>query len=209
MIRYLSLIVVILALWAHPAAAQIQSSGPEIFPGPNEISGHLGASGGYNGTTPGGFKLQFDYSRMTRPFRYGSVWFNVGFSNIFGPTNRCVRVGNFYNCGYGNSGITIEPFVGVKIKFTTGIPLVPYIKLDGTFIGILSRFCGDNGVAFGVRSGGGVKYFLTRHIGLGVEFTWVIGPGIYTGPEQCYGPQPTRAELYLGVDYLIGLDYVF
>jgi hypothetical protein len=211
MIRHLSLIAMILALWAHPAAAQIQTRGPEIFPGPNEISGHLGASAGYSATTPGGFKLQFDYSRMGRQSRIASAWFNIGFSNAFG-SSRCVVVGSSCRFNYINSGITIEPFVGVKIKFQTGIPLVPYVKIAGTFIGIVNRPCGDDGFAFGLRSGGGVKYFLTRHIGLGVEFTWVIGPGFYGGLDEApcsLGPQPTRAELYLGVDYLIGIEYVF
>jgi hypothetical protein len=210
MTRYVSLIAMLLSLWAAPAAAQIQTRGPEIFPGRNEISGHLGASGGYSATTPGGFKLQFDYSRMGREGRIASAWFNVGFSNIFGPSSRCAVVGGFYDCRYGNRGITIEPFIGVKIKFKTGIPLVPYVKIDGTFIGILNRFCGDDGFAFGLRSGGGAKYFLTRHIGLGIELTWVIGPGFYGGPDLCYQTNfPTRTELYVGVDFLIGLEYVF
>jgi len=206
-------------LVAAPArAASIQTSGPEVFPGKNEISVHLGGQvgigsyfvdGRFVGGPPGGFKLDFDYSyRVSNPGLY-SVWLNLGANFVIG--GGCGFTGPVYVCGGANNGDGIEPFFGVKLKFRTPVPLVPYVKVGGNFIGIVNRYCSDNGFAIAARIGGGVKYFLTKNVGLGLDSGFNLGPGFYggvnSGPD-CVGYR-SHIELYASWDLAAGAEFVF
>jgi hypothetical protein len=195
-----------------------------VWPGKNEISIHVGGQaglGGYSvtgangvffaaGGPPSGFKLLFDYSYRVRDDGPFTLWLNLGSNLTIGGGCNYIA-GNHYYCGLANNGDTIEPFFGVKMKFRTPIPLVPYAKIDGTLVGIFARFCGDNGVAVAARLAGGLKYFLTRNVGVGAELAMTVGPGFYGGASAActdyyYG---SHVELYAAFDLGVGAEFVF
>lgn len=186
-------------------AADIQKSGPEEWPGKNEVSAHVGFQAGLNnylgGGTPSGFKLVLDYS-----YRFHElVWLNFGANLVFGGGG-CDAFGN---CGFAGNGNTAEPYAGVKLKWKTPIPLVPYAKADIIFAGIYNRYCGDNGFAFGLRVAGGVKYFLLKWLGLGVELGFTGGPAFYEGTGNCSFQYKSHTEFYAAFDFVIGAEFIF
>src|SRR5689334_3164540 len=73
-----------LLLLASPAVAEvgIQKSGPEVFPGKNELSAHVGYQAGFAGqfANPSGFKLFMEYGRRFTDL----VWLNIQLNPIFG-----------------------------------------------------------------------------------------------------------------------------
>ena len=185
MTRPLKLVSLLVALATTSAiapgvarAADIQKSGPEEWPGKNELAAHVGFQAGLNnylgGGSPSGFKLVLDYS-----FRFHElVWLNFGLNLVAGGGG-CDAFGN---CGFAGNGNTVEPEVGVKLKWKIqSLPLVPYAKADIAFIGIYDRYCSDNGFAFGARVAGGVNYFLLKWLGLGIETGFTFGPAYYEG----------------------------
>ena len=56
------------------------------------------------------------------------------------------------NCDYGPSGTELSPFIGLKIKFRTEVPLVPYAKFDVQFAAIFNRYCGSTKRVFNLDS---------------------------------------------------------
>ena len=209
---------------AGTAQAQIQTRGPETFPGKNELSLHLGfqsgltsyttGSGFFAGGPPGGGRFTFDYGyRVNDPGKY-SLWLDFGFAFTFGSGPGVIYTPNGDYASYGGSGYELKPFFGVKLKWRTPIPLVPYAKFNGEVAGIFGRYCGDNGVGFLAHAAGGVKYFLTRNIGLGIETGFDFGPAHYSGtnfgdpscPRYYY---PSHTELYSTIDFSAGAEFVF
>src|SRR5262245_12578990 len=88
---------------AQPASAERAPVGTvtrgAAFASPNELSAQLGFQAALGGTTPGGFKLFFDYSRRLSDL----VWFNVKLNPAFGASARtvCVSNGATVDCGIG------------------------------------------------------------------------------------------------------------
>ena len=200
--------------------ADIQKDGPEEFPGKNEISLHLGGQAGFNGYTVNGFEAGgppsgghfiFEYGRLISKQRTMSVWLDMGVSSTFagGPGVVCYHGG----CDYGSSGIEVSPFFGVKLKWRTPIPLVPYAKFNAQMTGIFDRFCGDNGFGLLAHAAGGLEYFLTRSIGVGLETGVSFGPAFYDGtsgnggcPDYIY---VRHTELYLAGEFVAGVEFIF
>jgi hypothetical protein len=210
------LVLVGTLLLASPARA-IQTSGPEVWPGKIELAAHVGGQvgignywvdGRFFGGPPGGFKLFLDFSYRVNNIDAYSVWLNMGVNFVIG--GGCSFNGPNYLCNGASNGDGIEPFFGVKLKFRTPVPLVPYVRLDGTFVGIVNRYCGDDGFAIGARVGGGLKYFLTKNIGLGIDTGFVLGPGFYSGANGlgCLIYR-NHVEFYGSWDMGIGAEFVF
>jgi hypothetical protein len=185
------------------ARAQIQTQGPEQWPGKNEVAVHLGYQAGVTGNvrggpTPSGFKLLADYS-----FRFQEMlWLNFGVNFVFASTGACDAFGNCFGL---DAGWTVEPHVGLKLKFQTPIPLVPYAAFQAVFVGIYNRGCGDNGFALDGRVAGGAKYFLTKNIGVGAEIGFMAGPAFY-GSSVC---GPSHVDFYASFDFAIGAEFIF
>ncbi len=199
-------------LLASIANAEVQKRGPEVWPGKNELSAHIGwesgltsyfiANGYPSGGTPSGFKLFVNYA-----YRFNKMaWFDGGVNFVFGGNAGC---DGFGNCYYGNYGNTVEPSVGIKLKWDTPIPLVPYARLDATLVGIYSRHCGDNGVALAGRAAGGVKYFLKNFIGVGIEGGFLMGPAFFSGAPNCNLGYAGHNELYAAIDFGAGAEFIF
>src|SRR3954470_8182883 len=102
MTRALALAVCAVVTCAPLAArAEIQKNGPELFPGKNEISLHVGGQSGigtytvfngqhsvdFVGGTPGGFRFTFDYGRLLSDQRKLSIWLDAGFNFVVNGCN--------------------------------------------------------------------------------------------------------------------------
>ena len=195
---------------AHADGTDIQTSGPEQFPGKHELAAHLGGQVGlsgfsYGGGTPGGFKLMLEYGyRLTDLW-----WLNAGVNLVV--AGGCSPA----TCAYVGTGNTVEPQVGIKVKFKTQIPLVAYAKADAAIIGIYNRYCTNNGFALGGRVGGGANYYLLKNLGVGVEAAFTVGPAFLGSAtaEQCGVIAPTTAtshiELYAAIDFTLGAEFLF
>src|SRR5262245_11429611 len=128
--RALTLAALLALLVAAPAAAQIQTSGPEQWPGKNAAAVRLGWQNGIGGYyrpgyvgTPSGFKVFADYN-----FRFqDKLWLNLGANFVFAggcdPSGFCFFGGN-----------TVEPHAGLMLTFTTPIPIVPYVQFQAMFV---------------------------------------------------------------------------
>lgn len=224
--RRLALAVALVTLLVPLCArAQIQKDGPQRWPGKNEISLHLGWQGSFanytataaglrvyaGGATSGG-RFTFDYGYLLQDNRSWSLWLDLGFNFIFAGCT-ITDFARYYDC----SGSEFRPFGGVKIKFRTPIPLVPYAKFGAGAPIIFNRLCGDNGFGGVAHASGGVKYFLTKNIGLGVEGGFSFGPVAYLGVsandtgcfDKYHYAYDAHIELYATYDFQVGAEFVF
>jgi len=185
------------------ARAEIQAGVRQEFPSKHEISVHTGFQAGYGaklGSTSG-FKLDADYAYRFHPF----IWFNADIANVFGfgsADGFCAHaVGECYRGGWA-----LELMAGLKFKFATRIPLVVEVPaLLGVEV-LYNRDCGDNGAAAPVvKTGGGVKYFLTRKIGVGGKIDMAFGPGFH-GSSVCNNQSYTDFFGYF--DFMVGAEFV-
>src|SRR5207245_2070504 len=178
--------------------------------GKNEISAQLGFQASLGATTPAGIKVDFDYARRLTDL----VWLDFKVNPIFGVgPNRAIcvdRGGGLYDCGSGAyaDGHAIDFLAGVKLKFPVArVPrLVPYAQAGLGVAAIFSRPTNDNGAGFIFHTGGGLKYFVTPHVGLGGELNVTLGPAWYS--ETCPNCNNAHTEFYRAVDFALGAEFV-
>ena len=209
MSRFLTLAAALLALSAAPRAAraQIQSGVPEVYPSKHEISANMGFQAGFGGKfgSTSGFKLDADYAYKFHPL----IWFDAGVSNVFGfgsADGFCTNSVGGASCYRG--GWALELMAGIKLKFMTRIPLVIEAPaLVGVAV-LYNRDCGDNGAAVPViKTGGGVKYFLTKRIGVGAKIGLAFGPGFH-GAGSIICQNTSYTDFYGYFDFQIGAEFV-
>jgi hypothetical protein len=205
--RCLAATTLALLLLGASARAEIQKSGPEVFPGKHELDAHLGYQAGFGGyvQNPSGFKITGEYAYQFHPL----AWFDLQLSNVFGFGDRAGRCAdapaNF--CYWGGWAFGFAG--GVKLKWTTPIPLVVETPiLLGVDI-LYMRDCGDNGAAAPLlRTGAGAKYFLTKRIGLGVNFAFSFGPGFHTGSAVPQCRRDGYTDFYGSFEFNIGAEFI-
>jgi hypothetical protein len=169
----------------------------------------MGYQAGFAGrfANPSGFKLFAEYARRFSDL----VWLDLQANNVFGfgPSARTCydRAGRPFPCDadhyYG--GWEFELAIGVKLKIKTSIPLVIEIPILAALEVLYNRQCGDTGVAPALRAGGGVKYFVTRAIGVGGGFNFALGPGFH-GSSDCFD---TYTDFYGAFDFQVGAEFIF
>ena len=139
--------------------------GPHPFLKQNELSAHvLLAAGG--ASTPNGTKVAADYGyRLSGP-----VWLNLQL-NFHHAICRTPSGGT--NC-MEPSGSVFETLAGVKLKFATAIPVVPFVK-GGAGLAFAFPDGAGNGLGPAVRAGGGANYFFFDWLGLGAEIAFSAG----------------------------------
>ncbi len=193
MIRPLLAVALVAAL-AAPAAADIQKSGPEVFPGNFQVGAHvIGGQFGFTGFETSGFRLQLDFAGRIKEFDKFSLWVGGGIHYTAGGLFACA------GCAAFQSEFGFWGFVEISLeKLMNKIPLVPYVRAgpDG---GLL--YYGAAGGYFAIRFQAGIHYWLTKNIGLGGEAAFDVGAGFYPGalPTGFYGT----------VDFELGARFAF
>ncbi|HEY2743874.1 MAG TPA: hypothetical protein VGL86_04605 [Polyangia bacterium] len=192
---------------ATTARAEVQQGVPEIFPTKNELSAHLGFQSGFGGKfgSTSGLKLEADYAYKFHPF----IWFDADVANVFGfgsADGFCAHSVAGATCYRG--GWALELMAGIKLKFTTRIPLVIEAPaLVGVEV-LYNRDCGDNGAAVPVlKTGGGAMYFLKKNIAVGAKFDVAFGPGFH-GAGSIICQNTSYTDFFGYFDFLVGAEFV-
>jgi hypothetical protein len=153
-------------LAAAPARAQDNMlRGPHPFLKDNELSAHvLLAAGGAE--TPGGTKIATDYGYKL----VGPAWLDLQLNYQHAA---CHSQSGGDDCD-APAGSIFETLVGVKLKWPTAIPVVPFAKAG---VGLAYAFPrrGADGFGPAARIGGGANYFFFDWLGLGAEIAVSAG----------------------------------
>jgi hypothetical protein len=107
--------------------------------------------------------------------------------------------------GYYYGGWGFELAIGVKLKIKTPIPLVVEVPLLAAVEVLYNRQCSDTGVAPALRVGGGVKYFVTRSIGVGGGVDFTGGPAFH-GAGDCFN---SYTDFFGAFDFQVGAEFIF
>jgi hypothetical protein len=139
--------------------------GPHPFIKDNELTAHVQIVAGIH-DTPGGTKVAADYGyRLTGP-----AWLNLQLNFQRAP---CHSPSGASTCDEP-SGSIFETLAGVKLKWATPIPLVPYVK---GAIGLAYSFPNGAGntLGFAARGGVGAAWFIFDWLGFGGELGYSVG----------------------------------
>jgi hypothetical protein len=206
----LAVVLTTLLLSARPAAADIQKSGPEVFPGKFSVGFHpIGVQAAFDSRSTGGYKLDTDFAGMLKSTDKVSLWLGGGLSYAH-PSYSCGVA--FAGCG---NDIGFRLFVRITLEKLLKIPLVPYVEagVGGEilyFANVPNGFANTGG-AVPLRVGGGIHYFLLKNLGVGMETNFAFGPGIYpaVGGTNCGGNNTTCIGFYGHWDMLLGELFAF
>ena len=155
---------------ALPAAARADDNllrGPHPFLKENALGVFaLVASG--QGDSMGGGKVVFDYGyKLTNGAM--PAWLDLAIGIQHATCMSSAAAG----CSQ-QTGSTFETLTGVKWKFATPLPLVPFVGASAGF-----AFGFPNGASSGmgvmIRPVGGASYFLTDWLGLGLQVGYSLG----------------------------------
>jgi hypothetical protein len=188
-------VALVAALVATPRAAHAQDNmlrGPHPFLRDNELSLHVLLAEGL-ADTPSGTKLAFDYGyKLSVP-----VWLNLQLNLQFGTchTQPGTRV-----CG-PDTGNLAETMAGVKWKWATGIPVVPYAKAGAGLVFAFPNAAKD-AAGIAARAAGGASYFFFDWLGLGAEIGFSIG-------NVAYDPTFPGSHTYATFDFGGGIEFQF
>jgi hypothetical protein len=182
-----------------PAPARAEDNmlrGPHPFLKDNELSAHVQLVAGI-GNTPGGTKIAAEYGyRFMNP-----VWLNlqVNFQNA---TCRSESVSATCN---QPTGSVFETLAGIKLKWATPIPLVPYVKGG---IGLAYAFPDGASNTMGIagRGGAGASWFFFDWLGIGAEFGYSVGSMSMKTPG---GGVMTNNSAYSELDFGGGVEFQF
>jgi hypothetical protein len=189
------------------ARAEVQKSGPEEFPGKHELDAHLGYNAGFPGKyqNPSGMKLTAEYAYRFHPL----VWFDVQLSNVFGFGSASFPCADSFGTQCYRGGWAFGIAGGVKLKWVTKVPLVIEAPILAGVDILYNRDCGDNGAAAPLlRTGVGAKYFLTKRIGLGINFAASLGPGFHGGSNVASCSHNSYTDFYGGFEVNIGAEFI-
>ncbi len=154
---------------AAPARAQIQTKGPEVFPGKLQVGfDPIGVQAGFLNRAPSGYKLTADFSGLIAPVGFGGIWLGGGLGYTYG----------FYTCYVTDCGGDFQLWAFVMLTFEKliPIPLVPFARAG---VGGDVLFYNATAGAFVFRVGAGAYYYLLKWLGLGLETNLAFGPGFY------------------------------
>ena len=174
-----------------PRAARAQEEnllhGPHPFLKDNELSAHVMFVAGVS-DTPGGTKIAADYGyRLSGP-----AWLDLQLNY---QRAACHTPSGAPTCDEP-SGSVFETLAGIKLKWATPIPLVPYVKGGAGLAYVFPNGASDN-LGFAVRGGAGANYFFFDWLGLGAEIGYSVGTF------------SVASSTYSEVDFGGGLEFQF
>jgi hypothetical protein len=208
MFRPLAVLATVLAL-TGAARAEIQQGHPEVFPSRHEISVHGGFQAGFGGkyaSGTSGFKLEADYAYKFHPL----MWFDLSVGNNFGFGNADSTCAGVFPGGATcyQGGWALELLAGIKLKFTTRIPIVVEVPVQLGVEVLYNRDCHDNGASVPVvRTGAGGMYFLTPRIGVGMKIDFAGGPSFHGKPDGCLPTAGSYTDFFGYVDFMFGAEF--
>jgi hypothetical protein len=143
--------------------------GPHPFLKDNELSVHALVGEG-QGDALSGAKLELGYGyKLTGSA--APLWLNLllsfehsGCNPGTSGTDACAGV----------TGDVVETMAGVKWKFATPIPLVPYLQTNAGFVFAFPNGATD-ALGLAVRAAGGANYFFFDWLGLGIQVGVSLG----------------------------------
>jgi len=196
----LTSLALVLALLS-PSVARAEENqnllhGPHPFLKDNELSVHALIGEG-QGDALSGAKLELGYGyKLTggaAPF-----WLNLLLSFEHSGCNPASGVADA--CA-GVTGDIVETMAGMKWKFATPVPVVPYLQGNAGFV-----FAFPNGAtdAFGlaIRAAGGANYFFFDWLGLGIQVGFSVGRIDYDATFK-------GSHTYSVVDFGGGVEFQF
>jgi hypothetical protein len=190
--RQIAVLTVAAALFAAaPAHAQVQTKGPEVFPGKIQLGVQpLGVQIGFGNRSPGGYKAFFDISGLIASPGKLSLWLGGGVNFTYG----------FYGCYVRDCGYDLQVWVFIMLTFEKliPIPLVPFVRAG---LGADVLFYNAIAGAAVMRVGGGAYYWLLRWLGVGMETNFTVGPGFY--------PNGAGTLFYGNWDVGLGVRFAF
>lgn len=192
MLAALALLLLLLLPAGGARADENILRGPHPFLKDNELSAHVLLAAGL-GDTPSGTKVSLDYGYKAR----GPLWLDLQLNLQHGT---CSATPNSPACGPGN-GDAFETLGGVKWKWATSIPVVPYAKAGA---GLVFVFPSEAHSAIGVmaRGAGGANYFFYDWLGIGAEIGFSLG-------SVAYDSTFTGSHAYTVLDFGGGLEFQF
>lgn len=191
------------------AADPIQKSGREEWPGKHELQPLLGYQVGFGAQVANtyGVKLGLEYAYRFQQY----AWFDMQVHNVFGagPTGGLCYQSITHHCYWGGWGFELDAGVKVKIPIAP-VPLVIEVPILLGVVGVYNRECGDNGAAVPIfKTGVGVRYFITRRIGVGVTTHLMFGPSFHEESHVLCGKgQNTYTDLYGAWDFQLGGEFI-
>lgn len=192
MIRTIAVLTMAVALLASaPASAQIQTKGPEVFPGKLQVGfSPIGWQEGFVNRAPSGYKLNADIAGLIAQPGQLSLWLGGGVNYAAG----------FYYCYVNDCGGDLQLWAFVMLSFEKliPIPLVPFARAG---VGGDVLFYNAVAGAFVLRLGGGAYYYLLKWLGLGIETNFTFGPGFY--------PNGAGTLFYGTWDFGLGARFAF
>jgi hypothetical protein len=171
--------------------------------GPNIIAAGVGVAAGLTEPSPGGFRLNLEWSyQLTRLF-----WFDViGGVSIGGS---CQVIDRDVNDRVLDSscnpfgGVGIDMLAGIQMKFVNirlwKVPVVPFARVAAGVAFIVADTPND-GAAMVLRVGGGVRYYFTNWFSVGGELAFTLGPAFRNHLDPSFY---TKLELLAGVEFLL------
>jgi hypothetical protein len=177
-----------LALLARPARAEDNMlRGPHPFLKDNELAAHVQLVAGI-GSTPGGTKIAADYGYRLR----GPAWLDL---QLNFQRAACHTPSGALTCDQP-SGSIFETLAGIKLKWATPIPIVPYVK-GGVGLAYAFPNGAADGFGFAARLGGGASYFIFDWLGFGAELGYSVGH------------LSTASSKYAEIDFGGGVEFQF
>jgi hypothetical protein len=169
----LVLLLAISTFQGRAAAAEIQKSGSEQFPGKFAVRFFpLGWQVGFDSRDTGGYKLAADFAGILKSLDKMTLWMGGSFAYA-NPS---------YTCGIASPGCAHGIQFGVFVRLTfeklINIPLVPYAQA-GLGVDVLAYNANNIGAGIPLILGGGVDYWLLKNLGLGMYTNFAFGGAIY------------------------------
>jgi hypothetical protein len=176
---------------ARPAAARADDSllrGPHPFLKENAVAAYVLVAKG-QGDSMAGAKLVFDYGyKLTGGEIPAWVDLAIGIQHA-----TCSSSSATSPCSQ-QTGSTFETLAGVKWKFATAIPLVPFVSAGAGFAYGFPNGA-DAGMGIMARATGGASYFFVDWLGLGLQVGYSLG---YLGYDSTFTGSNSYAVFDVG-----------
>ena len=189
------------------AHADIQRWGQQEWPGRFQLGVHpLGVQVRFDGLSTGGYHMDLDFSMRFMTYTKIAMWVGGGFNWTY-PSYSCHLSNNPTGCA---NDFQLWGFLMITFERLMRFPLVPFVQ-GGLGVDVLPYPTGAGnltGAALAIRVGGGVHYYIIKHLGLGAETHLTMGPLFY--PPGIIGVQGGNAvSTYASWDLVFGVRAAF